>query len=557
MLERDYSHPSVVMWSHGNESNPGTTTLQVHKFIKAEDPQRPDMFSWAQDVPVTQELPYDIYSFHYPDVMKGPGQLAECQTAVFNSESQIIKRVPKFIGPVIADEFAHVSVGNAAINDPNIRNFWGESIKLFWDYMYNTNGSLGGNQFGVYMGLENKVNAPEEWLMRKAYSPVHIENEFLDQTKDGNLSFRVQNRFSHTNLNEIKLQWKSGTKSGSIMCPSIAPAKYGVITLPVKEIKKGDLVEMVFLRKDGFQLDEFALYVIADPFVMPAFCGKAPALNENESSVIITGDKIKIEISKKTGQILSGDYNGKTIITGGPQLNINGTKDPLPEWSCTKVSSAIKNNLAVVVIEGKYASCKAVFTLQIDNNGIIDTQYAISDFKFELLALHEVPWNQQYYGGLKEVGVKYELSADIDRLSWDRKALWSVYPDNHIGAAKGTALKVVPENPNDWGTFTSDHGTYMTFGTKKESFNNNFRGMKEYIRTATLFASNKNCGLQVFSPMTDAVRLDQSQNGEGKIELRINNQWNYPELGLGNYMKRPIYVFENSLNGVVRMRFTD
>jgi hypothetical protein len=97
----------------------------------------------------------------------------------------------------------------------------------------------------------------------------------------------------------------------------------------------------------------------------------------------------------------------------------------------------------------------------------------------------------------------------------------------------------------------------MIRGSDKQPYSNNFRGMKEYIRTANVFAGNKNCGLQVFSPMTDAVRLDQSRSGDGNIEMLINNQWNYPELGLGNYMKNPIYVFEGSLNGIVQMRFTD
>jgi hypothetical protein len=56
--------------------------------------------------------------------------------------------------------------------------------------------------------------------------------------------------------------------------------------------------------------------------------------------------------------------------------------------------------------------------------------------------------------------------------------------------------------------------------------------------------------------MTDAVRLDQSPDSDGKIELYINNQWNYPALGLGNYMKRPIYIFEKGIKGEVHMRFT-
>jgi hypothetical protein len=179
MVERDYSHPSVVMWSHGNESNSGSTTLKVHRFIKAEDPQRPDMFSWSHGIPVEEELPYDIYSFHYPDVMKGANQLTEYQSSVFNSKSQIVGRVPKPGVPVIADEFAHVPIGNSANKDPNIRNFWGESIKLFWDYMYNTDGSLGGNQFGIFTGLGTKITAPEECFFAKHIVPFASKKSIL------------------------------------------------------------------------------------------------------------------------------------------------------------------------------------------------------------------------------------------------------------------------------------------------------------------------------------------------------------------------------------------
>jgi hypothetical protein len=43
--------------------------------------------------------------------------------------------------------------------------------------------------------------------------------------------------------------------------------------------------------------------------------------------------------------------------------------------------------------------------------------------------------------------------------------------------------------------------------------------------------------------------------GSSNMELVINHRWNYPSLGLGNYMKKPIYPFENRFNGVVRMHF--
>ncbi|HYQ57956.1 MAG TPA: glycoside hydrolase family 2 TIM barrel-domain containing protein, partial [Draconibacterium sp.] len=544
MIERDYAHPSVVMWSHGNESSPGATTLKVHNFIKTEDPQRPDMFSWAQDIPVDEELPYDIYSFHYPDVMKGPKTLAGYQSAVFNSVSQIVKRVPQPVMPSIADEFAHTPIGNSAVKDPNIRNFWGESIKLFWDYMYNTDGSLGGHQFGVFTALGTGVNSPEEWLLRKAYSPVSIDEESL--TLSGkNLTFKVQNRFSHTNLNEIKLEWRIGDRSESVMCPSLVPAQHGEITLSLPDASSGDEIEMAFIREDGFQVDEYQFTIDPKPYKIPEFSNEAPNIADNDNSVIISGGNFELTINKQSGQIESGIFDDNLIITGGPEFNISGTKETLPEWHCNAVNASVEEGLAVVKLTGSLGESDAEFTLHIDNEGMIATEYLISGFRYEPQPKTDVPWNRSYYGGYSEVGVKYELTGDIDRLSWDRKALWTVYPENHIGAPKGTAYKIIPEDPNDWGTFSADRGTYMSRRPGELAFTNNFRGMKEYIRTATAYLADDECGIQVFSPMTDAVRMDQSPDDDSKIEMIINNQWNYPELGLGNYMKRPIYLFEN------------
>lgn len=557
MIERNYSHPSVIMWSHGNESKPGATTLLVHDFIKAEDPQRPDMFSWAQDINVDEKLPYDIYSFHYPDVMNGPRTLTEYQSAVFNSVSQIVKRVPQPVMPVVADEFAHTPFGISTTKDPNIRNFWGESIKLFWDYMYNTDGSLGGHQFGVFTALRTKVNSPEEWLLRKAYSPVSIDEASLTLSGQNDLSFNVQNRFCHTNLNEVKLEWKLGDHSGSVICPSIAPAQYGEITLPLPEVNSGDEIEMAFIRQDGFQVDEYIFTVDPEPYVMPMFSDQAPDITDNEHSLIISGDRFKIIINKRSGQIESGIFDDNLIITGGPEFNISGAKEMLPEWNCSSVNASIEANLAVIKLTGHYGESDALFTLRIDNEGMISTEYFLSNFRYEPQTKTDVPWNRSYYGGYSEVGVRYELTGDIDRLQWDRKALWTVYPENHLGAPNGTAYKTMPEDPNDWGTFTSDRGTYMVRNAGQQQYTNNFRGTKEYIRTATALLAGKDCGLQVFSPMTDAVRMDQSRKEESKIEMIINNQWNYPELGLGNYMKNPIYLFENSFEGITRMRFVN
>jgi hypothetical protein len=54
------------MWGLGNESMYGSNIDLGFKYIRAEDPERLTDFSWGSYIPVDRELPYDVYSFHYP-----------------------------------------------------------------------------------------------------------------------------------------------------------------------------------------------------------------------------------------------------------------------------------------------------------------------------------------------------------------------------------------------------------------------------------------------------------------------------------------------------------
>ncbi len=96
-------------------------------------------------------------------------------------------------------------------------------------------------------------------------------------------------------------------------------------------------------------------------------------------------------------------------------------------------------------------------------------------------------------------------------ISWRRKALWSVYPENHIGRPEGTAR------------LGTDDG----------------RAEKENIYEATVNVNG--AGVTALSDGRDAVRVYADAN-PGRlmvpgIRMSIQNEWNYPDIGLGNYAK--------------------
>lgn len=71
------------------------------------------------------------------------------------------------------------------------------------------------------------------------------------------------------------------------------------------------------------------------------------------------------------------------------------------------------------------------------------------------------------------------------------------------------------------------------------------------IREAWIYSSRANYAVRVDSDTTDAVRLEVVEDdSDGKVRLYINNEWNYTDLGLGNYMKQPVIVSEGYRNRV-------
>ncbi len=355
MLERDRDHPSVIMWGMGNESISGPNILPMFKYEQREDKQRPAMFSWANRIPVDQEIPYSIYSSHYPDLNDPNINLGSYTVAKWHSPSLLLQRKPIPVMPVLHDEYSHVVLNNNAINrDANVRNFWGESIKMYWEKMMVTQGALGGDIFGLN-GL-NGSGATENYFVRKAYSPIRIDNAPLPNPGAGKpLSIPIKNWYDHTNLSEVNVTWNVSYKTfgvtGSMQCPEVAPHATGILTIPALYWDDDTKLSLKVTNSGGTVIDEFLLPINPPVAKLPSAQGPAPKLEIANGKIAITGDHFKIIFAQAKGQIEKASYDGKTILIDGPSLDVNGSGLSYPEWWCDKISAKTEGNEAIVDIK--------------------------------------------------------------------------------------------------------------------------------------------------------------------------------------------------------------
>ncbi len=75
MVMNHKNHPSVIIWSIGNENSFGSNFIKSYEWVKANDGSRPIIYSYPGNVPDSLQC-YNILSMHYPDISGNLSQYA-------------------------------------------------------------------------------------------------------------------------------------------------------------------------------------------------------------------------------------------------------------------------------------------------------------------------------------------------------------------------------------------------------------------------------------------------------------------------------------------------
>jgi beta-galactosidase len=328
MVERDFNHPSVVIWSMGNEGGDGVNFEKCYQWIKNYDPSRPVQYERAAGTDHS-----DIYC---PMYLGYQGCIKYAQSN------------PK--KPLIQCEYAHAmgnSMGGLKEYLDIVRAYPAYQGGFIWDFVdqalhrYNADGSVTymyGGSYNRYDASDSTFNNNGIISARRNYHPHAYEVRYVYQSihttpvdlAKGTVEIYNENFF--IGLEDCYLEWQllcngQVKKCGQVWNLDVAPQAKAVVQLPLGDVSVYDgevFLNVEYKRKEATALlpaghveaydqlpvrdyDVQAHFAIAEPDEKPALAG-------DFNYIFVTGKTWRLEFNRFTGWLDRYVYNGRELL---------------------------------------------------------------------------------------------------------------------------------------------------------------------------------------------------------------------------------------------------
>ncbi|MDO3411814.1 glycoside hydrolase family 2 TIM barrel-domain containing protein [Saccharibacillus sp. CPCC 101409] len=469
MYQRDKNHPSIVIWSLGNESWGGENFLHMANFFRAVDKTRVVHYEGTFHARQWDEAS-DIESHMYTSPQKveeyaksGPKKpfiLCEYSHAMGNSCGNLFKyteltdRYPVLQGGFIWDWI-----------DQAIRSRTEDGIEYLaygGDFGESPNdGTFCGN--GLIFA--DRTVSPKLAEVKACYQNVRFEAVDLDRGK-----VRVRNDFLFTDLNRYKLCWETarggevverGTlplqlepgQSAELEIPYTLPDRSGEYTLTLTFVEP----ENRFWADAGHEV-AFGQFVIssgenaaAQDELGGAAAGAPLKTEDDGTSLTASGEMFAVRFDKQSGDLVSWIWNGSERLKAPVRPNFwraltdNDRGSKLEERSGIWREAGAKRKLRSLDVSG------AADRLNVEVRYELPTKPASEALLvYEVLGSGEIGVSLRLLPGaglpeIPEIGVLLELDGSLDRLKWYGRGPHENYWDRRAGARLGIYSGLVAE----------------------------------------------------------------------------------------------------------------
>ena len=459
MYYRDRTHPSIIMWSLGNESWGFKCHDKCYKMLKDLGTDIPVHY---EGVSQTKRYHYDVYSemyTHQDDLIK----IRE------GKRGKQYKEVPFYLC-----EYCHaMGVGPGALEE-YMQIFYSDDIFMggcIWEwadhsvlhdgtdkykYQYTYGGDHGEKLHdGCFCvdGLFYPDRTPHTgaYNMKVAYRPVRAT-----KLSGNKLTLLNTNRFLSSS--GIEVYWECQENGETVACGSfatnIAPEKECSykLDLPKVNYDKNTYLNLIYLKGD-FEVATEQLTLSEAPFIQPSLeMGKVSITSDSEVITVKYPDGA-IEFSEETGEMLSYKVGGVSVLNKEPvshkgfllnftRAYVDNDRHIMEEWESHNLSnlSIVLEDLSAEVKSG-VASVSEYFTVFgkedalfnasvlyiIGANGVVDIEVAVAPAEGSKEKLYNIP----------RLGLTFEADKKFNEIEYFGRGEKENYNDFNMHAPVG------------------------------------------------------------------------------------------------------------------------
>lgn len=444
MYERDKNHPSILIWSCGNESYGGKDIFEMSEYFRSVDPSRLVHYegvSLDKRYPDTTDMVSRMYTpakeieAYLKEHTEKPFILCEYAHAMGNSNGALYKytdlekKYPQYQGGFIWDY-----VDQAILHDGKLY-YGGDFHERPSDYDFCGNGIM----------FADRTPTPKLQEVKYCY-------QFID-TKINAKEITITNRYLITNLNEFDTfmtLYADGKEVKKEIYHLCCDANESItIENPFVVDEKHEYSILVTFEKDGH---EYAHEQYVYPYQREEHHVWTPlSINEDYLNVGVSFEGGNVIFSKSKGLVSYKVHSHEFIrMPVRPNFFRAATNNDVENGYGYRYGQWLQNSL--------YAKCKYINTVKEENRCIVSYEYALPSMED-----HPLHMNYEVYGDgeivvdmyldafenhieMPAFGILLQTYADLDEVSYYGNGPEENYIDRKKGAVLGRFTYNVKEN---------------------------------------------------------------------------------------------------------------
>ncbi|ARN56234.1 glycoside hydrolase family 2 TIM barrel-domain containing protein [Sedimentisphaera salicampi] len=474
MAHRDKNHPSIIMWSLGNEAGIGQNFVAAADKLRELDQTRP---------------------LHYlPGYSKWEHPVTDIAAPMYQSIDSLVKYAKGDADrPLIMCEYSH-AMGNSL---GNFKGYW-ETIKKYdilqggfiWDWVDQglVKTTEDGEEYWAYGGdfgepnhagtfcingivMPDRTPSPEMPEVKKGYQEISVSAIDLKKGR-----FEITNEYFFKSLSFVDCQWKlleNGIviKEESLSLPAIDPRTSEQVTVPFGKIKPEPGAEYIltieFKLAEGTKWAPKGHVLAWQQFELPfskaaekTDYSNMAALNlkEKDGRFLVSGKDFSASVSKSTGELTSMKYKGKEFIKNPLSPNFwramtdnddsrgNGLGHWLRDWKNAASKRTIKS------VKAKQASDSLV-AISVESeipvgSAAYSTEYTIYGNGDVLITNKIAPDPDK--PPMMRLGMQMQIPDEFSNVQWYGRGPHETYQDRKSGAAVALYEMEASELPFDY-----------------------------------------------------------------------------------------------------------